>query len=52
MTTWESYLSEQDRAVLARGKFGRRMGFGNKPAVIVIDAQKYMVGEVGSRHRS
>ena len=47
MTTWESYLSEQDRAVLARGKFGRRMGFGNKPAVIVIDAQKYMVGEAG-----
>lgn len=46
-TPWHSYLSEQDRAVLARGKFGRRMGFGRRPAVVVIDAQKYMVGEAG-----
>ena len=48
MTSWDAYLNEQDRAVLARGKFGRRMGFGKKPAVIVIDAQKYMVGEAGN----
>lgn len=48
MTAWQSYLSEADRAVLARGKFGTRMGFGAKPAVIVIDAQRYMVGEVGN----
>lgn len=48
MTSWDAYLNEQDRAVLARGKFGRRMGFGKKPAVIVIDAQKYMIGEAGN----
>ena len=48
MTSWDAYLNEQDRAGLARGKFGRRMGFGKKPAVIVIDAQKYMVGEAGN----
>ncbi len=47
MTPWDSYLNEQDRAVLARGKFGRRMGFGVKPAILVIDAQKYMVGVAG-----
>ncbi|WP_144637642.1 isochorismatase family protein [Bordetella genomosp. 13] len=44
---WESYLSEQDLAVLKRGGFGRRMGFGARAAVVVIDAQKYMVGEPG-----
>jgi len=47
MTLWQSYLSEADRAVLARGKFGTRMGFGRRPAVVVIDAQRYMVGEPG-----
>lgn len=44
---WADYLSEADRAVLARGRFGRRMGFGDRTAVVVIDAQKYMVGEPG-----
>ena len=47
MSSWESYLSDSDRAVLEKGKFGRRMGFGARPAVIVIDAQRYMVGEPG-----
>ena len=45
-TLWEKFLTEEDRAVLARGKFGRRMGFGQQPAVLVIDAQRYMVGTV------
>jgi maleamate amidohydrolase len=48
MTPWDSFLTEQDRAVIARGRFGRRMGFGQRPAVVVIDAQKYMVGEAGN----
>ncbi len=48
MTLWESYLTDQDRAVLARGRFGRRMGFGRSPAIVVIDAQNYMVGERGN----
>lgn len=47
VTPWNAYLSEQDRAVIAHGRFGRRMGFGSRPAVVVIDAQNYMVGEVG-----
>ena len=47
MSSWESYLSDSDRAILEKGKFGRRMGFGARPAVIVIDAQRYMVGEPG-----
>lgn len=42
---WDQFLTEADKAVLARGKFGRRMGFGQQPVVLVIDAQRYMVGE-------
>lgn len=49
MTTkiWEQYLGAQDLEVLERGRFARRMGFGTKPAIIVVDAQKYMVGVPG-----
>ena len=50
MSSWDRYLDEADRAVLARGRFGRRMGFGERPAVVVIDAQRYMVGEPGRDH--
>ena len=44
---WDAYLGETDRAVLARGRFGQRMGFGVRPAVVAIDCQRYMVGERG-----
>jgi nicotinamidase-related amidase len=46
---WDAYLNESDRAVLARGRFARRMGFGANPAIVVVDAQRYMVGERGIR---
>lgn len=44
---WERYITEEDRAVIARARFGRRMGFGARPALIAIDCQRYMVGERG-----
>ena len=44
---WDKYLGEQDRKVLEKGKFARRMGFGKKPAIIVVDVQKFMVGVPG-----
>jgi nicotinamidase-related amidase len=44
---WDPYLTESDRAVIARGRFGQRMGFGARPALVVIDCQRYMVGERG-----
>jgi nicotinamidase-related amidase len=47
MPVWDRFLTEEDRAVLARGRFGRRMGFGARPALLVIDAQRYMVGAEG-----
>src|SRR5690606_12307797 len=45
MQIWDRFLTEEDRAILAKGRFGRRMGFGRRSAVLVIDAQRYMVGE-------
>jgi nicotinamidase-related amidase len=47
MQPWEKYLGEVDQATLARGRFARTMGFGKTPALVVIDAQRYMVGEPG-----
>lgn len=44
---WDRYLEDADRAVLARGRFARRMGFGRRPAIVAIDCQRYMVGERG-----
>ena len=44
---WARYLGEEDRAVLARGRFAQRMGFGMRPAIVAIDCQRYMVGERG-----
>ncbi len=42
---WDRYLTDADRTVMARGRFGRRMGFGRRPALVAIDCQRYMVGE-------
>lgn len=42
---WERYLDDEDRRVLARGRFAQRMGFGVRPAIVAIDCQRYMVGE-------
>ena len=47
MAAWDRYLTEEDRQVIAKGRFGRRVGMGNRPAVVAIDCQKYMVGEQG-----
>ena len=48
MQIWDRFLTDEDRAILAKGRFGRRMGFGRKCGVLVIDAQRYMVGEPGN----
>lgn len=44
---WERFIGDADRAVMAKARFGRRMGFGLRPALVVIDCQRYMVGERG-----
>ncbi len=48
---WEDLLTDSDRQVVARAGFGRRAGLGARPAILVIDAQNYMVGPpAGSLH--
>lgn len=42
---WRELLTEQERLTLERGRFGKRMGFGVRPAVLCIDCQVYMVGD-------
>ena len=34
---WDAYIGEADRQVVARARFGRRMGFGERPALVAID---------------
>ncbi|HEX4884936.1 MAG TPA: isochorismatase family protein [Casimicrobiaceae bacterium] len=48
---WTRFLGPEEEAVVARAGFGRRMGFGARPAVLVIDAQRYMVGAEGDDAR-
>lgn len=47
-TPWDALLADEDRSVTSRGGFGRRIGFGQRPAVVVIDAQNYMFGQPGA----
>lgn len=47
MEPWERYLSEDDRSTLRRGAWAARMGYGERPALLLIDVQRYMVGERG-----
>ena len=50
MASWDAFLTDADRAVIAKGGFQRRMGFGQRPAVLCIDMQKYMIGVDGHDH--
>lgn len=48
---WLDLLDEDDRALLERARFSRRVGFGARPALLIIDLQQYMVGPpAGSPH--
>lgn len=48
-TTWDGLLDPEDRAVMERGRWARRAGFGERPALLVIDAQHYMTGRRGAK---
>lgn len=48
MPDWQRSLSADDRDTIARGRWARRVGFGVRPAVILIDVQNHMVGEEGN----
>jgi maleamate amidohydrolase len=48
---WLSLLDDAEYARLERAHFGRRIGLGARPALLLIDVQQYMVGPPpGSPH--
>lgn len=42
---WDAFLTERDREVFAAAGWGQRMGFGKRPAVLVIDVCYGLVGD-------
>ena len=40
----DPFISDLDRKIIAKTGFGKRRGFGHRPAIMVIDAQKKFVG--------
>lgn len=45
MSTWDTFLTERDRAVFGQAGFGRRGGWGQRPVVLVIDVTLQFVGD-------
>jgi len=41
-------LTPEDRAVIERGRWAQRAGFGKRPALVLIDCQYYMTGIRGA----
>jgi maleamate amidohydrolase len=46
MAIWDDVLSERDKQVFAAAGYGKRQGFGSRPAVIVVDVNYNFVGDV------
>jgi maleamate amidohydrolase len=42
---WDKFLTDRDKAVFAAGGFGARMGFGKRPALLVIDVNYAFCGD-------
>ena len=45
MAIWDDILTERDRQVFEKSGYGRRAGFGQRPAVLVIDMNYNFVGD-------
>jgi len=45
MRIWDPLLTEQDRQVYASGVFGGAVGFGARPAVVVVDVANKSIGD-------
>ena len=44
MSDWKDTISDADRAIIEKGRWAQRAGFGLRPALVIVDAQNYMVG--------
>src|SRR3989442_3102212 len=42
---WNRFLTERDKAVFAAAGYGARAGFGNRPALLVIDVNYNFCGD-------
>jgi maleamate amidohydrolase len=42
---WDKFLTDRDRAVFSAGGFGARMGFGKRPALVVVDVNYAFCGD-------
>ena len=49
MAIWDNVLTERDKQVFGAAGYGRRQGFGHRPAVIVVDVNYNFVGDVPNR---
>jgi maleamate amidohydrolase len=45
MAVWDDILTARDREVFAKSGYGKRSGFGQRPAVLVIDMNYNFVGD-------
>jgi hypothetical protein len=45
MPTWDDILTPRDKDVFALSGYGKRAGFGQRPAVLVIDVNYNFVGD-------
>lgn len=45
MATWDDILTDRDKKVFALSGYGKRAGFGQRPAVLVIDVNYNFVGD-------
>ena len=45
MATWDDILTQRDKEVFAKSGYGKRAGFGQRPAVLVIDMNYNFVGD-------
>jgi len=42
---WDRFLTERDKAVYAKAGYGKRVGFGTRPALFIIDVQYNFCGD-------
>ena len=45
MATWDNILTQRDKEVFALSGYGKRAGFGQRPAILVIDVNYNFVGD-------
>lgn len=41
---WNEFLTDRDKAVFAASRYGSRAGFGQRPALVVVDVNYNFVG--------